>query len=85
MGRLLVVAGLLDDVQFDDLLLEQAQAPTGKSLGSRRAGQSDQFRLRRAIENPSVSIDNCERRERAGSASGYELYVAASMARSFPF
>src|SRR5271165_6161589 len=47
-----VVAGLLDDVQFDNFLLEQAQAPTGEPLGSRRAGQSDQFRLRGPVENP---------------------------------
>src|SRR5271157_3018758 len=32
-----VVAGLLDDVQFDDLLLEQAQTPTREPLGRRRA------------------------------------------------
>src|SRR5271166_1338563 len=47
-----VVAGLLDDVQFDDLLLEQAQTPTREPLGRRRAGQGDQFRLRRSVENP---------------------------------
>jgi hypothetical protein len=47
-----VVAGLLDDVQFDDLLLEQAQTPTREPLGRRRAGQGDQFRLRRPVENP---------------------------------
>src|SRR5208282_5144141 len=47
-----VVAGLLDDVQFDDLLLEQAQTPTREPLGSRRAGQSDQFRLGGSVENP---------------------------------
>src|SRR5271166_2526999 len=47
-----VVAGLLDNVQFDDLLLEQAQTPTREPLGRRRAGQGDQFRLRRPVENP---------------------------------
>src|SRR5271157_1034351 len=47
-----VVAGLLDDVQFDDLLLEQAQTPMREPLGRRRAGQGDQFRLRRSVENP---------------------------------
>src|SRR5208337_277899 len=47
-----VVAGLLDDVQFDDLLLEQAQSPTREPLGRRRPGQGDQFRLRRPVENP---------------------------------
>jgi hypothetical protein len=29
-------------VQFDDLLLEQAQAPTGETLRGRREGQRDQ-------------------------------------------
>ncbi len=47
-----VVAGLLDDGQFDALLLEQARAPTSEPLGSRRAGRSDQFRRRRPVENP---------------------------------
>ncbi len=42
----------LDDVQFDDLLLEQAQTPTREPLDRRRAGQGDQFRLRRPVENP---------------------------------
>src|SRR5208282_4608 len=47
-----IVAGLLDDVQFDDLLLEQAQTPTREPHGRRGAGQGDQFRFRRPVENP---------------------------------
>ena len=39
-------------MQFDDLLLEQAQAPTGETLRGRREGQRDQFCFRHAIENP---------------------------------
>ena len=45
-------AGLVNDAQFDDFLFEQTQAPTSKPLRSGRARQSDQFRLRRAVENP---------------------------------
>src|ERR1700687_5701449 len=47
-----VVAGALDNVQFDDLLLEQAQAPTGETLRGRREGQCDQFCFCYAVENP---------------------------------
>src|SRR5208282_4045467 len=46
------VAGALDNVQFDDLLLEQAQAPTGETLRGRREGQCDQFCFCYAVENP---------------------------------
>src|SRR5580704_10446229 len=46
-----VVAGALDNVQFDDLLLEQAQAPTGETLRGRRECQCDQLCFRRAVEN----------------------------------
>ena len=46
-----VVAGALDNVQFDNLLLEQTQAPSGKALRGRREGQRDQFCFRRAVEN----------------------------------
>jgi hypothetical protein len=42
-------------VQFDDLLLEQAQAPPGEALRGRREGQRDQFGFRRAVENPRRS------------------------------
>src|SRR3984893_7444327 len=38
-----VVAGALDNVQFDNLLLEQTQAPSGKAFRGRREGQRDQF------------------------------------------
>src|ERR1700732_638184 len=37
-----VVAGALDNVQFDNLLLEQTQAPSGKAFRGRREGQRDQ-------------------------------------------
>jgi hypothetical protein len=47
-----VVAGALDDVQFDDLLLEQAKAPSGEAIWGWREGQRDQFGFRRAVENP---------------------------------
>src|ERR1700738_790763 len=47
-----VVAGALDNVQFDNLLLEQTQAPSGKAFRGRREGQRDQFCFRRAVENP---------------------------------
>src|SRR5208337_678860 len=47
-----IVAGLVDDAQFDDFFFEQTQAPTGEPLRGRRASQSDQFRLRRSVENP---------------------------------
>src|SRR6516225_1716396 len=47
-----IVAGLVDDVQFDDFLFEETQAPTSESFRSWRASQSDQFRLRRPVENP---------------------------------
>src|SRR5580693_4421253 len=46
-----VVAGALDNVQFDDLVLEQAQAPTGETLRGRRECQCDQLCFRRAVEN----------------------------------
>src|SRR5580693_391573 len=46
-----VVAGALDNVQFDDLLLEQAQAPTGETLRGRRECQCDQLCFCRAVEN----------------------------------
>src|ERR1700689_95365 len=46
-----VVARLLDDVQFYHLLFQQPLFPTREALGSRRAGQGDQFGLRRAVEN----------------------------------
>ena len=39
-------------MQFDDLLLEQAQAPPGEAIRGRREGQRDQFGFRRAVENP---------------------------------
>jgi hypothetical protein len=39
-------------VQFDDLLLEQAQAPTGETLWGRRESQRDQFCFCCAVENP---------------------------------
>ena len=39
-------------MQFDDLLLEQAQAPTGETLRGRREGQRDQFCFCCAVENP---------------------------------
>ena len=39
-------------MQFDDLLLEQTQAPSGKALRGWREGQCDQFCFRRAVENP---------------------------------
>jgi hypothetical protein len=39
-------------VQFDNLLLEQTQAPSGKAFRGRREGQRDQFCFRRAVENP---------------------------------
>ena len=38
-------------MQFDDLLLEQAQAPTGETLRGRRECQCDQLCFRRAVEN----------------------------------
>ena len=38
-------------MQFDDLLLEQAQAPTGETLRGRRECQRDQLCFRRAVEN----------------------------------
>ena len=38
-------------MQFDDLLLEQAQAPTAETLRSRRECQCDQFCFRHAVEN----------------------------------
>ena len=38
-------------MQFDDLLLEQAQAPTGETLRGRRECQGDQLCFRRAVEN----------------------------------
>jgi hypothetical protein len=47
-----IIADLFDDVQFDDLLFEQAQAPAGEPFGRRRAGQCDQFGFRRPVENP---------------------------------
>ncbi len=50
-----VVAGLVDDVQFDDFLLEETQAPTGEPLRRRRASQSDELRLRRPVEYPRPS------------------------------
>src|SRR5215831_1053650 len=39
-------------MQFDDLLLEQAQAPTGETLWGRREGERDQFCFCDAVENP---------------------------------
>src|SRR5271166_2891448 len=39
-------------VQFDDFLFEETQAPTSEPFRSWRASQSDQFRLRRPVENP---------------------------------
>ena len=39
-------------MQFDDLLLEQAQAPMGETLRGRREGQRDQFCFCYAVENP---------------------------------
>ena len=47
-----VVAGFLDDVQFDDFLFEQAQSPSGVARRRRPTGQRDQFRFRSAVENP---------------------------------
>ena len=46
-----VVAGA-DNVQFDDLLLEQTQAPSGKACRGRREGQRDQFCFPAPSENP---------------------------------
>jgi hypothetical protein len=42
---------VLDNVQFDDLLLKQTQAPSGKALRGRREGQRDQLCFCRAVEN----------------------------------
>src|SRR5947209_6891747 len=39
-------------MQFDNLLLEQTQAPSGKAYRDRRERQRDQFCFRRAVENP---------------------------------
>src|SRR6202030_2201081 len=47
-----VVAGAFNDVQFDDLLLEQTQAPFGVTRRGWPACQRDQFCFRRAVENP---------------------------------
>ena len=38
-------------MQFDNLLLEQAQTPTGETLRGRRECQCDQLCFRRAVEN----------------------------------
>src|SRR6202521_6060167 len=50
-----VGAGALDNVQFDDLLLEQAPAPTGETLRGPTEGQRDQFCFCYAVENPRPS------------------------------
>src|SRR5271165_6154727 len=47
-----VVAGALDDLQFDDLLLQKTQGPFGAARRSRPASQSDQLGFRFAVENP---------------------------------
>ena len=39
-------------MQFNDLLLEKTQAPSGKALWGRREGQRNQFCFRHAVENP---------------------------------
>jgi hypothetical protein len=45
------VAGLLDDVHFDDFLFEKTQALTSESLKSGERAR-DQFRLRHPVEYP---------------------------------
>src|SRR5271165_5953474 len=47
-----VVAGALDDLQFDDLLLQKTQGPFGVARRGRPASQSDQLGCRGAVENP---------------------------------
>ena len=48
-----VVAGALDDLQFDDFLLQKTQGPFGVARQGRPASQSDQLGFRGAVENPA--------------------------------
>ena len=65
-----VVAGLLDDVQFDNFLLEQAQAPTGEALGGREQVRAINF----ASAAPSKTRGRAE----------FGLYLRLSTASSLP-